>query len=186
MPTVDANVGVAVDGAVYRGGAGAVAPTGTSGALTSYDEMGWISEEGFTRGMPGAGEATVLRGWQNGAQIRVLRAPGEDNPTFQFTMLEEKVEVIEAAYATTVNQTATEGNYVIDAHVVRPKEKWVIHIIDGAFLKRIYIPQGEITEVGEQTLTYNAAIGHQVTLECHKDSGIGGHMQVWSTRLKTP
>ena len=88
MP-VDSNaVAVAVTGAVYRGQSGAAAPTGVSGALTNYDEMGWISEDGITRAMPGAGESTVIVGWQNGAQVRVVRAASTENPTFQFTMLE--------------------------------------------------------------------------------------------------
>lgn len=185
MPTVDENVAVAVTGAVYKGEAGASAPTGTSGALTGYDEMGWISEEGIVRTMPGAGEATVLKGWQNGATVRIIRAAGEENPTFQLTLLETKIETIEAAYEATVTQSATEGEYVVDAHKVRGKFPWVLHVIDGAELERIYIPQGEIIELGEQTLANTSAVGHQITIEAHRDSTIGGHFKTWSTRLKT-
>lgn len=186
MAENSAAVAVAVTGAVYRGGTGFTPPTGTSGALTGADEMGWISEDGIVRTMPGAGEATVLRGWQNGAVVRVVRAAGEENPTFQLTLLETKVETIEAAYETTVTQTATEGEYVVDAHKVRAKFPWVLHVIDGSELERIYIPQGEVIELGEQTLANTSAIGHQITIEAHRDETIGGHFKTWSTRLKTP
>lgn len=186
MPVNNGNVGVAITGAVYRGKLAAVAPTGTASSVTTdWDEMGWISEDGISRAMPGAGDAETIKGWQGGGTVRVIRTPSDENPTFAFQMLETKKAVIEATYGATVTATATEGSYTVNTNVVRTKDKWVIDVVDGSELTRYYIPQGEVTEIGEQSLTTNGATVYDVTLECHYDSVIGGQFKVWETRLRT-
>lgn len=187
MAENSANVGVAVTGAVYRGKAGATAPTGTATALApaNWDEMGWISEDGITRSMPGAGDAETIKGWQNGGTVRVIRTPSDENPTFSFVMLETNKATVEATFGVTLTQTATEGSYVINTNVNRAREKWAIDVIDGAELSRYYIGLGEVVEVGETTLASNAATAYEITIECHFDQAIGGQVKVWETRLKS-
>jgi len=188
MAVDNSKVGVAVTGAVYRGKAGATAPAGTATALApaTWDEMGWISEDGITKSMPGAGDAEAIKGWQNGGTIRIIRTPSDENPTFSFVMLETSKKVVEATFGVTLTQTATEGEYTINTNTVRTKDKWVIDVVDGSELSRYYAPLGEVTEIGETTLANSSATGYEVTIECHLDSGIGGQVKVWDTRLKTP
>lgn len=188
MAENSANVGVAVTGAVYRGKSAATAPTGTASELASasWDEMGWISEDGITRSMPGAGDAETIKGWQNGGTVRVIRTPSDENPTFSFVMLETNKAVVEATFGVTLTQTATEGSYVINTNVARAREKWAIDVIDGSELSRYYIPLGEVIEVGETTLASTSATAYEITIECHLDSTIAGQVKVWETRLKTP
>lgn len=186
MANVEANVAVAITGAVYRGKSGATAPTGTSGALTSYDELGFISEDGITRAMPGAGDRETIKAWQNGAIVRVISTPSDENPAYTFTLLETKKEVIEAALGVTVTQTSSEGSYVIDSNAPKSRDKYVIHVIDGSELERHFIPLGEVVEIGEQVFANGQPIGYEVTVECHRDASISGQIKVWSTRLKSP
>ena len=187
MPVNSNAVGVAVTGAVYRGKPAATAPTGTASALApaSWDEMGWISEDGITRSMPGAGDAEVIKGWQNGGTVRVIRTPSDENPTFSFVMLETNKATVEATFGVTLTQTATEGSYVINTNVARAREPWAIDVIDGAELSRYYVGLGEVTEVGETTLASTAATAYEITIECHFDQAIAGQVKVWETRLKT-
>ena len=91
------NVRQAIAGAVYYDGTRlAAAPTGTNSAVTDYDDLGYVSEDGVTLTMPGSGDATAIKAWQNGATVRTIRTPSEDQPELSLTLLETKVEVIEA------------------------------------------------------------------------------------------
>lgn len=186
MAVNSAAVGVAITGALHRGASGATAPTSTSSALTGYTELGWISEDGVTRSHPDAGDATAIVGWQNGQQIRVIRKPSTENPTYGCVLLETTKATIEASLGVTVTQTSAEGSYVLDTSVIRPKDKWVLDIIDGADLERHYIPQGEVVALGDVVYKNDEPIGYEITIEAHRDATLGGQVKVFSTRLKTP
>lgn len=183
MANIEENVAVAVTGAVSVGNVGATAPTGTATALTGFTDLGFIHEDGITESQPASGDATKIKAWQNGATVRTVRSASEDNPTYTFTMLETKKEVVEAYYNTTVTQSVTEGTFVIDTQKLRERKAYVLDVIDGAELERIYVPQGEITEVGEKVYANGEAIGYEVTIEAHRDSAIAGNAKVWNTRL---
>lgn len=179
------NVGVAITGAISVGDLGATAPTSQSSALAAHTDLGYISEDGITETLPPSGEREKRRAWQNQDEIRTLGTPAEDNPTWQFTMVEVKKETIELHYGTSVTQTATEGSFVINTNELRDHKSFVIDVVDGDELERIYIPDGEVVEVGERTLVATDVYGYQVTVEAHFDSTIDGNAKVWSTRLKS-
>lgn len=185
MPNLEKNVAVAVTGVISVGTVGATAPTGTAGALTGFTDLGFVHEDGITETNPSAGEAQKIKAWQNGATVRTVRSASEDNPTWTFIMIETKKEVVETYYNTTVTATATEGSYVIDAQTLRGKKPYVLDVIDGSELERVFIPLGEVVEVGDKVYANGEVIGYEVTIEGHRDSTIGGNAKVWSTRLKT-
>lgn len=183
---VDANkVAVAVTGAISVGLTTATAPTGTAGTLTGFTDLGYVGEDGVTESNPATGEAQKIKAWQNGATVRTIRSASEDNPTWTFVMIETKKEVIETYYGTTVTQTATEGTYVIDTQALRGKKSYVIDVIDGSELERVYIPLGEVVEVGDKVYANGEVVGYEVTIEGHRSSTLGGNAKVWSTRLKS-
>lgn len=179
------NVAVAVTGAVSVGELTATAPTGTAGTLTGFTDLGYISEDGITETLPESGEAEKIRAWQNGAEVRLIGQPSDDSPEWSFTLIETKLEVIELAYGVTVNQTATEGDFVIDANTLREHKRFVIDVVDGAELERIYIPEGEVVSLGERSLSGTGVIGYEITLRAHYDQDLAGHAKVWMTRLKS-
>lgn len=185
MANKEANVAVAITGVISVGNTGGTAPTGTASALTSMTDLGFVGEDGVTQTIPGAGDSTTIKAWQNGATVRVVRQATEDRPTWTFVMIETKKEVVETYYGATVTQTATEGSFVIDVNLLRGRKAYVIDVIDGAELERVFIPQGEVVEVGDKVYANGEVIGYEVTIEGHRDTALGGNAKVWSTRLKT-
>lgn len=185
--TLDAsNVRVAVTGAVMQGETSATAPTGTAGTTTGFTDLGYVNEDGVTITLPGAGDATPIKAWQNGSTVRTVRSATEDNPTVTFVLLETTIAAVEAALGVTVSDTATEGSFEIDTTDLRTASSWIVDVIDGAELFRVYVPQG--TPVGEVELVFQneAPIGYSVTIDCERNTAAGYNLKTWSTALKTP
>lgn len=180
------NVRVAVTGALHVDPTGAAtAPTGTASALTGYDDMGYVSEDGVTLTMPGEGDSTPIRAWQNGQVVRTIRTPNEDSPTLSLTLIETKLEVIQFVFGVTVTQTATEGAFVIDGSARTPKD-CVLDVVDGSELIRLHIPAGTVTEVSEVPFTNSDAIGYGVTIACDLDATANYQIKTWMTALLDP
>lgn len=179
-------VRVAVTGALHVDPSGAAAaPTGTASALTGYDDLGYVSEDGVTLTMPGEGDSTPIRAWQNGQIVRTIRLPGEDVPSFSFTLIETKLEVIEFVFGVTVTQTVTEGSFALTGAIRTPGDL-VLDVVDGAQLIRIHAPAATVTEITEIPFTNTDAIGYGVTVACDLDATAGYQLKTWMTALKTP
>lgn len=184
---VDASkVRVAVSGAVSRGLTSAAAPTSAAAALVGITDLGGISEDGVTLALNDEGDATPIKVWQNGATVRTLRTTSEDNPTITFTMVETSKAAIETYFGVTVTQTATEGTFEFKSKA-RTADTYVLDVIDGAELIRIYIPRGVVASVEEITLANAEAIGYGVTIDC-ENGGVGKdfNFKTFATALKTP
>jgi hypothetical protein len=182
MTQDSANVRVAVTGAVSVGATTAAAPTGTSGTLTGFTDLGLVGEDGVTEAR---GRTTnSIKAWQNGATVRTVVTDGE--LTYHFVMLETKKETVELYYGTTVTEAAADGNFVIVPTSTGGRKSFVIDVVDGAELERVYIPQGEVTEVGDKVYANGEPIGYECTVTAYADATIGGSAKVWATALKTP
>lgn len=184
MATDASNVAVAVTGAIHKGPTSATAPTGTAGAPTGFDDLGFIGEDGVEIELPDAGDSTPIKAWQNGTTVRVIRTASEDNPTWTFVMLETKIETIETYFGVEVTSTATEGSFEF-TNTVRPHDSYIIDAIDGAELLRDYIPYGIVASVGSHVLSNGEATGYEVTVEGERDPVKGFNFKRWSTALKT-
>jgi hypothetical protein len=179
------NVRVAVTGGVFKGDYGATAPTGTSGAPAAHTELGYISEDGVEISMPGAGDSTPIKAWQNGTTVRTIRTPSDENPSWHFTMIETTIDTVETYFGVSVTSGATEGSFEFEV-TTRPDNSYVIDAIDGAELIRDYVPKGVVTEVGAHTLSNGDPIGYEVTIEADLDPTAGFNFKRWATALKTP
>ena len=186
MAVTAANVRVAITGALSKGLTSATAPTGTSGVLTGFTDLGGISEDGVSLALNDEGDSTPLKVWQNGATVRTLRTTSEDNPTITATLVETSLATIETYFGVTVTQTATEGSFEFKSQA-RSAASYVLDVVDGAELIRIYVPRGVVSSVGEITLANSEAIGYQVTIDC-ENGGAGNdfNFKTWATALKTP
>lgn len=180
------NVSRGVTGVVSVGALAAAAPTSASSVLVDHEDLGWVSEDGVTRTMPGTGDREVVRGWQNNGIVLVIRTSNDENPTFQFVLLESKIEVVEYVLGVTVTQSATDGKWVIDADAARVHHSLVLDVIDGSRIRRQYVPKGIVTELGDQVYAFGEAIGWEVTVEAERDETTGGHIVEWDTAYKTP
>lgn len=178
------NVRVAVTGAVSVAASGTTAPTGTSGTFGT--DLGYVTEDGVTITIPGSGDATPIRAWQNGQTVRTIRSASEEVPSVTFTLMETSIDAVEAALGVTVSDSASEGSFEIDSTDVKVSKAWVVDVIDGDELIRVHVPKG--TPVGEVQLVFQnqAPIGYTVTLDCERDNTAGYNLKTWATALKTP
>ena len=182
---VDASkVRVAITGAISKGLTSATAPTGTAGAITGFTDLGGISEDGVTLALNDEGDATPLKVWQNGATVRTLRTSSEDRPTLTFTLVETSKATVETYFGVTVTQTATEGSFEFKTQNRAPAS-YVLDVVDGAELIRLYIPNGVVSSVGEITFANSDAIGYEVTIDTDLDAVKGYNFKTWATALKS-
>lgn len=186
MATDASKVRTAPTGAVMHGATSAAAPTGTGGTTTGFTDLGYVNEDGVTITIPGPGDSTPIKAWQSGATVRTVRSATEDNPTVTFVLLETTIAAVKAALGVTVTSTLTEGSFEIDTTDLRTASSWIVDVIDGAELFRVYVPQG--TPVGEVELVFQneAPIGYSVTIDCERNTTAGYNLKTWSTALKTP
>jgi hypothetical protein len=183
---VDATkVRVAITGAVSKGLTSATAPTGTASSLTGFTDVGGISEDGVTLSLPDNGDSTPIKVWQNGATVRTVRATSDDLPQLSFTMVETSLTAVETYFGVTVTQTVTEGSFEFVVEN-RTADSYVLDVIDGTELIRVYVPNGVVASVGEINLTNTDAIGYQVTLDLDLDATKGYNFKTWMTALLDP
>ena len=185
MATDATKVRVAVTGAVFRGPTSATAPTGTAGAPdAAFTDLGFIGEDGVEISLPGAGDSTPIRAWQNGTIVRVVRTPSDENPSWAFQMLETTKATVETYFGVTVTQTITEGSFQYEV-TNRSHSSYIVDVIDGAELIRDYIPHGIVTGVEAITLANGEPIGYGVTVEGERDPELGYNFKRWATALRT-
>lgn len=179
-------VAVAVTGSIFRAPLATAAPTSQSSALNvAFLDLGYIGEDGVTQTLPASGDSTFIKAWQNGATVRTVRSAPDEFPTYQFVALETNKTVVESWAGATVTQTATEGSYTLNTQSTRTHYSWVIDVVDGAELERLYIPDGVVVEIGDRVYANAEPIGYEMTIEAQYATGITGNAKVWSTRLKT-
>lgn len=186
MANDQTKVGVAVTGSICRAPLATAAPTSQASALNvAFVDLGYIGEGGVTQTLPASGDTTPIKAWQNGATVRILRTASEDPATFSFVALETNKTVVESWAGATITQTVTEGSYTLDTTANRTHYAWVIDVVDGAELERIYIADGVVFEVGDRVYANQEPIGYEMTISADYNSTISGNAKVWSTRLKS-
>lgn len=166
MATVVNNVTVgkpAVSGAVSTAELGTTLPTDATTALANdFTGLGYISEDGLTNA--NTMESDNLKAW-GGDTVYSYQTDKQD--TFTFTLIEAlNVDVLKAVYGEdNVSGTLAAGITVKANATEVPAAVWVIDMIlrEGA-VKRIVIPNGKISEIGEITYADEEAVGYEITI----------------------
>lgn len=176
MALTSSEVRVGVSGEVSVGPTGTTAPTDASTALNAaFLGLGYISDDGITETVDRS--VDDITAWQNATVVRSIVT--EAKVTYEFTLIQTNVDVIEFVTGATVTQTAPMGTYTMDPAATGGRKSFVFQIIDGAQLKRIYVAEGEITERGEITYASGEPIGYAVTIQAYTNP------VVFDTALKT-
>lgn len=171
----------AVTGVVSVGPTSATAPTGTgTAAPTGFTDLGWVGEGGVTESPTRT--TKPIKGWQNGLTVRRVVTDGEY--TVKFTLLETSKATMELYYGGTATTGATDGSIPVIPTATGGNKSFCIDIVDGAEKKRIYIPTGEVTEVGELVYKNGEPIGYPVTITGYPDAD-NEVATVFSTALKS-
>jgi hypothetical protein len=157
------NVRVAVTGAVYVAPTGTPAPTASGSTLNvAFEDLGYVSADGIVETIDKATEQ--IRSWQDGSLVREIVSEG--TYSVELTFIETKEEVLELYYGATIVDGELQG----DPRATGGRKSFVIDIVDGDKVERTYIPQGEVTQVGERTLASGEAIGYTMTLTAYADT----------------
>lgn len=181
MALDSSKVRAAVSGAVSLGPTTAAAPTGTGGALTGFTDLGYVSDAGVTEAR--SRDTNDIHAWQGGALVRTLITSGA--LTYNFVMIETKKETVQLFYGALVTPGAQDGSFLVIPTNTGGRQSFVIDVVDGAELIRTYIPQGEVTEVGDHVYVNSDPVGYEVTITAYPDSVLAANAKVWATALKT-
>ena len=178
MPTVT-NVSAAtpgVSGAVYRAPLGTALPSDATTSLGgSFVELGYISEDGLVN--TNSPETENIKDWGGTDVLNVLT---EKTDEFQCTLIEVLNEdVLKAVYgASNVTGTLATGITVTANADEQEEAIWVVDMVmRNGVLKRIVIPNGKISELGDITYKRDEAVGYEITLTGLADSSGNTHYE---------
>lgn len=158
------------NGAIYRAPLGTALPTDASTALSSaFVELGFVSEDGVTNN--NTADSETVKDW-GGTTVLVLQQEKPDEWTL--TLIESlNPEVLKTVYGdskVTYNESA--GTITVQATAEQIADK--VFVIDmqvkGGALKRVVIPNGSLSEVGEIVYKADEAIGYEITLNALPDN----------------
>lgn len=173
-----------VAGVIYIAPKGTTLPTDADTALgSSFTSLGYLSEDGFSNNYEISSED--IR--EMGGNI-VLTVQTEVSDTFTFKLISAlDVNVQKAVYGeNNVSGTLSSGMTVkVDGS--EPDENvWILETImrDNA-LKRIVIPDGKISSIGEIAYRRNEAVGYEITLTALLDATAGFNHQEYTKAATT-
>ena len=167
-----------IEGAIYWGELGTTLPEDTDDALTAFTELGYASEDGITN--TNSPESETIKAW-GGDTVLAVQTSKDD--TFKVKLIEAlKADVLKAVYGTDNVTGDLENGMTLSVNSTEAQEAvWIFDMImrDGV-KKRIVIPDGKITEVGDITYADNAVVGYEITITCLPDENDNKHYEYFS------
>lgn len=163
------------DGGIYFAPAGTTPPTNATSTLaTAFKNLGYVSEDGVTNSL--SKDVTEIKEWGGDTVDTVLTAQTD---TFQFTLIESlNTDTLKAVYGD-ANVTESSGAITVTVKAAEaPSGVWVIDMIQkGNKLKRIVIPNGKVSELGDVVYKADEAVGYDVTVAANLDSSGNTHYE---------
>ena len=150
-------------GGIYRAPLGTTLPTDATTALAgTFVSLGYIAEGGVTNS--NSPESESKRAW--GGDV-VISYQTEKTDTFAFGMIEAlNPDVLATVYGSSNVSGALSTGITVRANAQELDEYvYVIEqVLRGGAYKRIIIPDGKITEVGDIVYADNEVISYPVTI----------------------
>lgn len=165
-----------IGGAVYSAPLGTILPTD---AITELDEvfkaLGYISEDGLVNA--NSPETEKVKAW-GGDTVAAVQTDKPD--TFTYTLIEAtNIHVLKEVYgAENVTGTLETGIEIVANSKELEEHSLVVEtILKGGTLKRIVIPNGKVSELGDITYVDGTPIGYETTLEGMPDTKGNTHYE---------
>ncbi len=163
-------------GAIFSAPVGTPLPTSTADTLNAaFKPLGYVAEDGLTNGT----NLTVnkIKAW-GGDTVLVIQASKED--TFKYKLIEIKnVDVCKHVYGSDNVTGDLDTGIVIKVNNDDVEEQSIVidMILRDNTAKRIVIPQGKVSAVGDIVYSDGEAAGYDTTLDCTPDSDGNTHYE---------
>lgn len=166
MALVADEVRVAITGELFSAPRGTTAPTNAASTIDPlFIGHGYVSEDGVTENWDDSVDNIVA--WQNAVTVRAART--ESTLTLACGLIQTRGSNLELFYPGSVVE-ANAGEWKI--HVKPPTadpRAFVLNVIDGEELIRMYLGNAELTQRGEVPYANGSAVMYPVTLTAYPD-----------------